>query len=134
MGKHEELVENLKVADEVQPNTLTDSELELYKGVRGVYRALTKIDCTGCGYCMPCPAGVDIPGCFEHYNNKYMFHDRTAAMSYLTQIGGVISGKGSHAGLCINCGKCLRACPQKLDIPTFLKEVSPRTGGSRFQI
>lgn len=133
MGKHEELVENLKVADEVQPNTLTDSELELYRGVRDVYRALTKIDCTGCGYCMPCPAGVDIPGCFEYYNNKYMFHDRTAAMSYLTQIGGVISGKGSHAGLCINCGKCLRACPQKLDIPTFLKEVSRELEGHGFK-
>ena len=53
--------ENLKVADEGLPNSLTEKELALVGRVKDAYKKLLVVGCTGCQYCMPCPAGVDIP-------------------------------------------------------------------------
>jgi len=53
-------------------NSLTETELQLIKKVEHKYRELMKVGCTGCRYCMPCPSGVNIPLCFELYNNLYM--------------------------------------------------------------
>jgi len=133
MNSQEQVEENLKVAGEVQPHSITPEELKLYAEVKEVYKDLTKVDCTSCGYCMPCPVGVDIPGCFEIYNNKYMFNDKRAPFSYLIRMGGVMSGNESNAGLCIDCGKCVRACPQKLSIPDLLEDVSSELEGHGFR-
>ncbi|KAF5088874.1 aldo/keto reductase [Methanobacterium aggregans] len=133
MNSAEQVEENLKVAGEVQPNSLTSQELKLYEDVKEVYKDLTKVNCTSCGYCMPCPVGVDIPGCFEIYNTKYMFKDKSAPFSYLIRMGGVMSGNESNAGLCIDCGKCVRTCPQKLSIPELLGDVSSELEGHGFR-
>lgn len=133
MGEIDQIKENISVAEEAVPNSLTESELKLYEEVKEVYRGLMKIDCTSCGYCMPCPAGVDIPTCFEIYNQKYMFKTRGASFTYLTRLGGVFSGNESHAGLCNDCRKCVRVCPQKLEIPELLEDVSKELGGRGFK-
>jgi len=135
MGEEEHIKENIKVANETLPNTLNEDELKLYHEVEEVYEDLMKIDCTGCGYCMPCPRGVDIPRCFEFYNHKYMFKEGfQSSMLYLLQLGGIMSGGDeAHAGLCTNCGKCIAACPQKLDIPDLLDNVSRELGGRGFK-
>jgi predicted aldo/keto reductase-like oxidoreductase len=82
---------------------------------------------------MPCPVGVDIPTCFEIYNHKYMFKTRGTSFTYLTRLGGVFSGNESHAALCTNCGECVKACPQKLEIPELLDDVSKELGGRGFK-
>ncbi len=64
--------ENLRVANEAFLNSLTEQELRIVGSVENKYRELMKVSCTGCRYCMPCPAGVNIPHCFEMYNNKYL--------------------------------------------------------------
>jgi predicted aldo/keto reductase-like oxidoreductase len=133
MGEEEHVKENIKVANETLPDSLTEDELKLYDEAKEVYRSFMKIDCTACGYCMPCPAGVDIPRCFEFYNQKYMFNKGSASFLYIGQLGGVMSGNEAHAGLCIDCGKCVRACPQKLDIPELLADVSKELGGRGFK-
>ncbi len=133
MNHESQIKENLMVADEVLPNSLTDGELKLYDEVKEVYRNLMKIDCTGCGYCMPCPAGVDIPSCFGLYNQKYMFNEKMTWFIYLVRFGGTFSGNEAHAGLCTSCGKCVRACPQKLEIPELLGDVSQDLGGRGFK-
>ena len=135
MGEEEHIKENIKVANETLPNTLNEDELKLYHEVEEVYEDLMKIDCTGCGYCMPCPRGVDIPRCFEFYNHKYMFKEGfQSSMLYLLQLCGIMSGGDeAHAGLCTNCGKCIAACPQKLDIPDLLDNVSRELGGRGFK-
>jgi hypothetical protein len=95
-----------------------------------------KIGCTGCGYCMPCPYGIDIPGCFSLYNHQYLFpYDRwTARFHYFSRHGGLMGGL-SHAGLCKACGKCEDACPQHLPIRDQLRDVSREMeGGMRFII
>jgi len=133
MNEEEHIKENIRVANETSPDSLTENELKLYEEVKEVYRDLMKIDCTACGYCMPCPVGVDIPRCFEFYNQKYMFNKGSASFLYIGQLGGIMSGNEAHAGLCINCGKCVMACPQKLDIPELLDDVSKELGGKGFK-
>ncbi|MBI5680321.1 MAG: aldo/keto reductase [Methanobacterium sp.] len=132
MGELDQIKENIKVAEEALQGSLTEGELKLYEEVKDVYRSSMKIDCTTCGYCMPCPFGVDIPSCFELYNHKYLF-DEGQSFTYLTRLGGIMSGAESHAGLCNGCGKCVKACPQKLDIPELLGDVSKELGGRGFK-
>jgi hypothetical protein len=132
MGEMDQVEENLKVTDEALPNSLTEDELELYERVKEVYKDLMKVDCTGCGYCMPCPRGVDIPRCFNIYNQKYMFNNNPS-FDYIAILGGVFSGQEAYAGLCNGCGKCVRACPQNLEIPELLTDVSSELEGRGFK-
>ena len=60
-----QVADNLATADAAAPGSLTDTERALVAEVRDVYRSRTKADCTACKYCLPCPAGVDIPGVLE---------------------------------------------------------------------
>ena len=132
MGELDQVEENLKVADEALPDSLTKDELELYERVKEVYKNLMKVDCTGCGYCMPCPRGVDITRCFNLYNQKYMFN-KSPSFDYLAILGGVFSGQEAYAGLCTECGKCVKACPQDLEIPELLGDVSRELEGRGFK-
>lgn len=133
MGKMEEVEENIKVANETLPDSITKEELELYNEVKEVYNKLMKVDCTGCGYCIPCPVGVNIPFCFELYNQKYIFNNNQVSFVYAMYLGGSTSKEG-YAGLCNGCGKCAKACPQKLDVPTLLKDVSGDMEGRGFKV
>jgi hypothetical protein len=83
---------------------------------------------------MPCPAGVDIPECFALYNSANLFpQNRQLGMVYLGRFGGIIGNK-AYAGLCIQCGKCEKICPQHIPIPARLKEVSKSMEGVGFGI
>ncbi|MHB8164929.1 MAG: aldo/keto reductase, partial [Methanoregula sp.] len=124
MNDESHIDENLHTAESALPNSLTAQEIEIVNRVRDTYRQLMKVGCSGCGYCMPCPSGVDIPGCFALYNSHHLFpHDRIAKAHYL-ELHVSLFGLVSYAGLCRNCGKCVRICPQHLPIPRLLKDVS----------
>jgi predicted aldo/keto reductase-like oxidoreductase len=125
MGEEAHIAENIRVAGAAPPGSLAPEELELVDRVKVVYRKLMKVGCTGCQYCMPCPAGVDIPLCFTLYNSKYLFdRPRQAQDNYLVFTSGVNSGRPSYATLCKDCGQCEKACPQHLPIRRHLKEVA----------
>ena len=132
MGKIEEVNENIKVTNETLPDSITKEEIKLYMEVKEVYNELMKIDCTGCGYCIPCPVGVNIPLCFELYNQKYIFNNSKVSFVYAMYLGGSTSKEG-YAGLCNGCKKCANACPQKLDVPSLLKDVSIDMEGRGFK-
>jgi len=123
MNQEDHIAENIRVAGEALPNHLTSEELALIDAVKGEYFRLKKVDCTGCGYCMPCPAGVNIPMCFGFYNNKHLFGGRGANFQYLGFTSGLTGGKPSNASLCIDCGKCEKACPQHIPIRQELRQV-----------
>ncbi|WAI01552.1 aldo/keto reductase [Methanogenium organophilum] len=132
MNEESHVKENLRVAGEAYPNSLTELELQLIAGVEKKYRELMKVSCTGCRYCMPCPAGVNIPHCFEVYNNKYLSgNPDEAGFLYVVQLSGIItSGEPEFASQCIQCGKCLDRCPQHIDIPAVLATVVEEMEGN----
>ncbi|WP_406656016.1 aldo/keto reductase [Methanolobus sp. ZRKC2] len=125
MSEPSQVEENLRFAKEGLPNSLTEKELGLVSRVAEKYGELMKIGCTGCRYCMPCPEGVDIPSCFEMYNNLQMFgSDDMLMLMYAARLGGILGGpEKSFASQCIQCGKCLDACPQHIAIPDMLEDV-----------
>ncbi|AKB31038.1 Aldo/keto reductase [Methanosarcina siciliae HI350] len=132
MNEEAHVEENLKVAGEAYPNSLTETELQLVKKVERKYRELMKVGCTGCRYCMPCPAGVNIPLCFELYNNLYLSGnaDETKFL-YAAQLSGAISvGETGFASQCVQCGQCLEKCPQHIEIPKMLESVVEELEGS----
>ena len=124
MNDDQHIQRNIRLADEMRPDFLSEQELDLVREVADEYRRVMKVGCTGCQYCMPCPAGVNIPSCFDFYNSKHAFKDKSARMMYLFQNGGMVTEKTSLASQCVQCGKCLEKCPQNLPIPELLKEVS----------
>jgi predicted aldo/keto reductase-like oxidoreductase len=111
----QQLEENINVASDATPDTLTEEELVLYDRVKAFYDQRIKVDCTGCGYCMPCPEGVNIPGNFSAYNQLHMFDEPLA---------GRMIPPGQRADACKECGECEDLCPQKLPISELLKDVA----------
>jgi len=125
MSTLDQVKENISIAEDALPESLSEDDLKIIGEVREKYKELMKVGCTGCRYCMPCPAGVDIPSCFEYYNSYHLFKNGNwAKWQYVFRTHGIMDGKKSHASLCINCGKCKKACPQHLDIPLLLKDVA----------
>ena len=123
MNEEAHIEENIRVANEAYPESLNENELQLITSVRKKYNELMKVGCTGCHYCMPCPSGVNIPICFETYNNAHMFgNKRGPKMQYLVFLAGVL-GEPAIASLCQKCGECEEACPQNLPIQDHLEQV-----------
>jgi len=122
MSNMEQLDENLRLAASSSVNMLTDDDQIVYKSVLKIVNRACKIRCTGCNYCMPCPAGVNIPGSFSAYNTRYSL-GFIQGMKHHVMSTGLISEQGSGPGLCTNCGKCERLCPQKISIMKELNTV-----------
>ena len=131
MNGEAQVKENIRTAEDALPGSLSEDELSMMARVRDVYRAGMLVGCTGCGYCMPCPFGVDIPGCFDLYNDYGLFGREPAFHYYIGQMGGIMD-KESYAGLCRQCGQCVKKCPQHLPIPDLLQDVSRTFEGPAF--
>ncbi len=121
----EQIDENLKIFDTVESGIMGEDELKLMDNVREAYISRTKIGCTGCRYCMPCPNGVNIPGIFSVWNNFSLYNiDPKSDWQFRS-----IQKNAAGANNCIGCGACEAACPQHLDIITSLrsawKELNP---------
>ncbi len=130
MNEESHIAENIAIAQNAHPHSLTESELQLIEKVAQTYRKIMKVGCTGCGYCLPCPADVLIPNCFDIYNNMHMFNTTTEApFMYVMRTGGSLTGKPGYASQCVQCGECLERCPQQIDIPTDLEKVATELEG-----
>ena len=123
MNNDDHINENLALAEKALPGSFSEKEVSLVEEAAAEFRKVMRIGCTGCQYCMPCPAGVNIPSCFECYNSKHAFKDRGAKMMYLFQNGGLVTDNVTMASVCVQCEQCLEKCPQHLPIPDLLKEV-----------
>ena len=131
MNEMSQIVENCKLANDAQPNSLSVEEHATYDKAIAAIRVKEKIPCTGCGYCMPCPKGIDIPTCFRAYNTKYGEGWMAGTMSYIQNTALVQEPK--NAGLCIKCGKCAKHCPQHIDIPHCMDDVRSAMEGPLYK-
>ena len=119
MNSMEMVEQNVKTAKEAYPGCLTDSDRTLIEQVKEEIRKSVKVGCTGCGYCMPCPRGVDIPGTFRCYNAMYSEGKKSGRRDYLQCTA--FRKDTSSASQCISCGKCEKHCPQHIEIRKELK-------------
>ena len=117
--------ENCALTDACTAGSLGEEELALYGKVTEVFNKSYKIYCTGCSYCIPCPKGVNIPGCFAAYNTSYVLGWGIGIKQY-TMNTGIVSAKSYSPLNCIGCGKCEAHCPQKIPIIASLKLVQRR--------
>jgi len=117
MSSMEQVVENVAIADRARPGILTAEELTLVDQAREAYKGLAPIPCTNCRYCMPCSSGVEISRIFQIYNEAMMYENPRAARWAYGELK-----EEQRADQCTECGECMDACPQEMDIPGWLEK------------
>jgi predicted aldo/keto reductase-like oxidoreductase len=125
MNSQAQLSDNISVAENAHPGCLTDAELAVFSDALSILNASYKIHCTGCNYCMPCPKGVNIPGCFAAYNTSFALGFMQGMQQFITSTAPT-SPKRASPSQCVKCGACERHCPQRLPIIQNLQEVRGR--------
>ena len=122
MSSMSQLRENIKIANEANSFSLSKKNLELIDRVTELYKKMCIVDCTACGYCMPCPQGVNIPLNFTLYNDTSVFEALgNAAMRYKEMLS-----PEQKASQCTACGECEERCPQHIPIIEELKKAHDR--------
>lgn len=125
MTSPEMVDENARIATVALPGALSAAQHEAVARVLQVFERSNRVPCTGCNYCMPCPRGINIPGCFAAYNASFAHSWFTGVSQYFTA-SAVRTGSPKLASNCVRCGACLSNCPQHIEIPDRLLDVQRR--------
>ena len=120
MNSLEMLEENCRVASSCEAGSFGREELALVADVRERILAATKVGCTGCRYCQPCPKGIDIPALFSAWNMMATDGTSHARHVYLQTVG--LQKDPAFASACVRCGKCESHCPQHIPIREKIQE------------
>ena len=120
MNSDEMVRDNIQTASTVEVGELGEDEEQMLKQVVAAINAKMKVGCTGCGYCMPCPKGVDIPGTFAAYNRRYAEGKFWSFVDYV--MCTTLRKNSTAASNCVGCGKCEKHCPQHIEIRKCLKD------------
>ena len=120
MNSDEMVRDIIQTASTVEVGELGEEEEQMLKQVVNAINAKMKVGCTGCGYCMPCPKGVDIPGTFAAYNRRFAEGKFWSFVDYV--ICTALRKNSTAASNCVNCGKCEKHCPQHIEIRKCLKD------------
>ena len=123
----EQLEENAKVADNTA--ALSREELGQIETMMKENERLAGLYCTGCKYCMPCPAGLNIPEIFKIMNYHRVYQITNFARNAYAEIGKFPWTKFENAAACTECGECEKKCPQSLHIREQLKETHNTLAG-----
>lgn len=110
MSNEEQVEDNLKTFSNFKP--LDEAEEKMISEIVSDLQGRVQNGCTGCRYCMPCPAGVNIPQNFALWNKYHIYgtydHVKNAWEKDLKD--------EEKAKCCVKCGKCEKVCPQHLSI------------------
>ncbi len=115
MGSMQMVEDNIGYAEKAQAGMLSERQLNMLADAKRTFDELNLVPCTGCEYCMPCPAGVLIPQVFSAFNNITVGGRRL--------VKEIFPDIENNASLCKKCGKCEAACPQHIKIIDMLKTV-----------
>lgn len=127
MSTMQQVEDNLKTFAEFQP--LSEAESAELDDIVKELRSRVQNGCTGCRYCMPCPAGVNIPGNFKVWNNYHMYR----TYGHVQRAWETDLKDEEKAKNCVKCGKCETLCPQKLSIRADLARVQQELDDRIFQ-
>jgi len=128
MSNMAQLKENVSLFTGFKP--FDEKEMAFMLTVADLYKSKGQIPCTACAYCMPCPAGVDIPGNFKVFNSasdaltaadtgRKDIADKRKAFLKLYNA----QEKGARADACVSCNACLPKCPQHISIPQHMQRI-----------
>ena len=124
--------DNMATASAVRVGEFGAEEEEFLQKIVGAINAKMKVGCTGCGYCQPCPKGVDIPGVFAAYNRCYQEGKFWGLVDYV--ICTTLRPNATAASNCIGCGKCEAHCPQHIEIRSHLKDAQKELEGAVYKV
>ena len=119
MNTDEMVADNMMTASTVEVGELTEADEAMLQRVIKAINAGMKVGCTACGYCMPCPKGVNIPGTFAAYNRIYSESKFLGMKEYF--MSNALRKEPTLASQCVGCGKCEKHCPQGIAIRQELK-------------
>jgi hypothetical protein len=121
MGALEQVKANIGYADNAAVGMLTDNELEMLKSAKAVFEKTALVPCTRCGYCMPCPYGLDIPEIYEIYNlTASIRKEKPLEMYNKLQV---------KADKCRKCRACERVCPQNIMTSKLMSKIDEYFNG-----
>ena len=112
--------ENCRIASQATPGEFTQEDFEFLNKIKNEINSKTKVNCTACRYCMPCPKNVDIPAIFRCYNEMYTESKHSGRWEFAQTVG--LRKKDATFSQCIGCGKCEKHCPQNIAIREELKK------------
>ena len=124
MNSSEMIEENCNIASNAKADEFTSDDFALIEDIKKILKQKTRVNCTGCRYCMPCPKNVDIPAIFSAYNNMYTEAKISALADFVRTVG--LRKESAFATQCIGCGKCENHCPQHIPIREKLKEADKK--------
>jgi len=125
MSTLEQVEENLRIAGHKKPLTAKQKRALLAR-VKTLEDKARHI-CTACGYCMPCPHGVNIPANFTYLNLALFFGLVETARQRFRRLARNPADDAS-ALACTHCGKCLPKCPNNVPIIDLLAETAELLG------
>ena len=131
MNSEEMIIDNINTASNVSVDELGPEEEAMLRDVVKAINSKVKVGCTGCGYCMPCPKNVDIPGTFAAYNRRYTENKFKGLFEYT--MCTALRKNPTSASNCVGCGKCEQHCPQKIEIRKELKNAAKDMEGPAYK-
>ena len=128
MSNMTQLKENVSLFTGFRP--FDQEEHDFMLNVADLVKSQGRIPCTACAYCMPCPAGVDIPGNFKMFNeaSDALLATDTGSMGVAEKRQAFLQQyraqpEAVRADACIGCNACLRKCPQHISIPRHMQRI-----------
>ena len=131
MNSDEMVRDNIQTASDTQVGEFRQTDEEMLRRVVKAINAKMKVGCTGCGYCMPCPKNVDIPGTFAAYNRRFQEGKFWALKEYAMCTAA--RKTSTAASNCIGCGKCEKHCPQGIEIRKHLQDAKKELEGPAYR-